>query len=671
MSRSAGLSGLQSVVRVGWVLDMRISRVLIENYRNFRKLLIDPFPPSAVIVGENGVGKTNFLRALRIVLDPELPDAARRLRPEDICEASDTSYAKGVTVRIEVDITDFAGELAAEASLDGCYAGLDPLTARLTYVFQPLAAVAESDGRKLTRDDYTWDITAGIDGDRDGKRIRRDINFTVLQALRDAVGDLSRWRDSPLQDLLELRRPGQAALTNTAEQVSTAMATLADEPEIGQLAEDLSKRLAAMAGERTDIVPSFGFASSDPDRLLRSIRLFADQARTRSVSDTSTGNANILYLALLLERSRLRKESDAVVDTLLGVEEPEAHLHPVLQRQVFSHLLHNEASLMVTTHSPHIAAVSRLDSLILLRKVADGSTEVSYTSRAKFSADEKEDLERYLDVSRAEVLFCSAVILVEGTAEVYLVPALAQALGFNLDAHGVVVANIGGTDFHPFRQLLGEKSLNIPHVIVTDGDPTNKKGEYLHYGLSRAVKLMDGAAADDFEKRVETFLAGAPESATLELRLKAAKVGVFMGPKTLEVDMAPLLGPHMVKAHNQFNDVSDNLKEKFEKAVSGLTRGDSSHQSQLLLRIDSISKGRFAQRLAHHVEKDGLPGFREEMGRPDPSEPSLSGDVYSFNERLFTHSTYGYLISALDHVSRQVRNHGLFEKPEPPAPEDR
>lgn len=327
---------------------------------------------------------------------------------------------------------------------------------------------------------------------------------------------------------------------------------------------------------------------------------------------------------------------------------------------------------MVTTHSPHIAAVSRLDSLILLRKITDGSTEASYTSRANFSADEKEDLERYLDVSRAEVLFCSAAILVEGTAEVYIVPAVAKALGFNLDAYGVIVANIGGTDFFPFRQLLGEGSLNIPHVIVTDGDPTNKKGEYLHYGLSRAAKLMDADFAVEFTEQVEAFLANDPESATLDLRLEAAKVGVFMGPKTLEVDVAPLLGPHMVKAHNQFNDVSDKLKEKFEAAVNGLSKGDSSHQKELLLRIDSISKGRFAQRLAHHVEQDGLASFRDEMGGLAPSDLLPSGDAYGFSVRLFTDSTYGYLISALDHVSRQVRNHGLFEaKPALPDPEAR
>jgi AAA domain-containing protein len=42
--------------------QVRISRVRIENFRNFADLVIDPFPTPAVIVGENGVGKT----ALRI-----------------------------------------------------------------------------------------------------------------------------------------------------------------------------------------------------------------------------------------------------------------------------------------------------------------------------------------------------------------------------------------------------------------------------------------------------------------------------------------------------------------------------------------------------------------------------------------------------------------------------
>jgi putative ATP-dependent endonuclease of the OLD family len=52
---------------------MRISRVRIENFRNF-KLLDVELGQNIVLVGENKSGKTNFIHALRLVLDPSLSD---------------------------------------------------------------------------------------------------------------------------------------------------------------------------------------------------------------------------------------------------------------------------------------------------------------------------------------------------------------------------------------------------------------------------------------------------------------------------------------------------------------------------------------------------------------------------------------------------------------------
>ena len=61
---------------------MRISRIHIKNFRNFRVLSLD-LAGNAVIVGENKIGKTNLLYALRLVLDPSLPDSARQLQNDD------------------------------------------------------------------------------------------------------------------------------------------------------------------------------------------------------------------------------------------------------------------------------------------------------------------------------------------------------------------------------------------------------------------------------------------------------------------------------------------------------------------------------------------------------------------------------------------------------------
>jgi putative ATP-dependent endonuclease of OLD family len=61
---------------------MRISRLQINNFRNFAEVDIK-LGENAVIVGENKIGKSNLLYALRLILDPSLPDSARKLRSED------------------------------------------------------------------------------------------------------------------------------------------------------------------------------------------------------------------------------------------------------------------------------------------------------------------------------------------------------------------------------------------------------------------------------------------------------------------------------------------------------------------------------------------------------------------------------------------------------------
>ncbi len=50
--------------------SLYISRVIIKNYRNF-KYVDTKLDHKQVIIGENNIGKTNFLRALQLILDPK------------------------------------------------------------------------------------------------------------------------------------------------------------------------------------------------------------------------------------------------------------------------------------------------------------------------------------------------------------------------------------------------------------------------------------------------------------------------------------------------------------------------------------------------------------------------------------------------------------------------
>lgn len=53
-----------------------ISRVKIKNFRNFKDIDVN-LSHKQVIIGENNVGKTNFLKAIQIILDPKFSDEDR------------------------------------------------------------------------------------------------------------------------------------------------------------------------------------------------------------------------------------------------------------------------------------------------------------------------------------------------------------------------------------------------------------------------------------------------------------------------------------------------------------------------------------------------------------------------------------------------------------------
>ncbi|MFC4125205.1 ATP-dependent nuclease [Nocardia rhizosphaerae] len=689
-------------------MTLHISRVHIVNFRNFADLDIDPFPAPAVIVGENGVGKSNFLYALQLVLDPDLPDSARRLKAEDIHDGATGPLGPGLSggaeVMVEVEFSGFDDDDEAVAALSGALTRLErPMRATLTYRFAP-RAILELSGDTVLADrgyevergynpnDYDFRVMKKDDPTTDASRIRRLVSLRVLPALRDAETDLSRWNRSPLRTLLEDLDFDPVKLAAVAADIDVVAKNLALEPEIDGLQQRLATRLHDLVGPRLPVEPTIGVVSSRPDSLLRGLRLFIDAARTRSVADASLGAANVLYLGLLMEALAVRRAASAFVTTVIGVEEPEAHLHVGLQRRLFRHLLETEPSLLLTTHSPHIAAVAPLDSLLLLRTV-DGESVAVTALQARLDARERRDISRYLDVTRAELLFARVVLLVEGVAEVFLLPAIAAAAGFDLDEYGIVIVNVAGTDFKPYVKLLGKDGLAIPYAILTDGDPlrTSKRPEQ---GLARAAELLsDGPARTQVTEGVKQLieLEKKDRDAGFDLRQSlqdiCASHMIFVGDETLEIDLLPLVGNELVSAYselapsanssaNMASDVQvlmaeDGLESLLEATATALVAGaaregkevtSAGRIGRVLGRIERVGKGRLAQRLADHVA--GIDMRERTLQLLDALEVDVELGVEDGEaidaELLSETGTARACLRILDWASETVREHPLF-----------
>lgn len=586
---------------------MRISRVQITNFRNFRHLDV-LLSEHAVIVGENKIGKSNFLHALRLVLDPSLPDSARQLRDEDFWDGLDRPLARDEKMTVAVELTDYEDDADLLAVLAEHVISTEPMVSRLTYEFGVPAAVPEGTVREA---DYAFVIYGGDRPENEaGWEVRRRLPMDLLGALRDAEGDLANWRRSPLRPLLDeaASRIDSTELVKLAEDITEATAAVTATTEIGDLADRIAERLEEMVGSGNAIETTLGFSPTDPERLLRSLRLFIDGGR-RGVAEASLGSANLLYITLkVLELEHLVQEGNRH-HTFLAIEEPEAHLHPHLQRLVYRNFLrrraHQEAkadakeasastTILLTSHSPHIASVSPIDAFVLLRKSADKqSTEGVSTAGVELEAKERLDLERYLDVTRGEVLFAKGVVLVEGDAEAYLIPAFARLQGLDLDALGISVCSVGGTNFAPYVKFLGPEGLNLPFAVLTDFDPTNGSSR----GERRVAKLLVSLGKT------------APATTGVALLQAAAKHGIFLNAHTLEVDLFKC-GRHKSMSRTLI-ELAES-KPAIARAEAWLKDPTTLDVPAFLADINAIGKGRFAQRLATNLKSGPCPAYIKE-----------------------------------------------------------
>ena len=586
---------------------MHICHIRITKFRNFRNLDV-ALGPKLVVVGENNVGKSNLLFALRLILDPTLPDSARYLREDDFWDGLSDPVRAGEVIEVCIELADFRENQELFSILQQYLVKGGTLdTARITYRFRPKTPLPSD--RPLAIGDYEFVIFGGEhEVIQFGYRDRHWLALEVLPALRDAEADLSSWRRSPLRPLVERLAVADMTLQGVAAALDSATNQLLSEQDVQALETGIQRRLERMIGHVIEIGPSLGFASSRSERLLRGLRLYGDGQNKRPLGDLSLGVSNVLYLLLLSLELEEKQSSSERAATILGIEEPEAHLHPHLQRLLFRDFLRREAPVILTTHSPHVASVAPLTSILLLRHGGQsiGSDGRSVAS-AGFEDQEIADLERYLDATRAEMLFAKGIIFVEGAAELFLIPAYAETLGYPLDEYGITVCSVHGTDFAPYAKLTGSKGLAVSSVFVTDGDWTKRRGDPWSRGLRRGVTIT-GATERGDEEAIEEAL---QERDWEDLYRLLQDAGVFVGQRTLEVDLLECgLGNQMWEAFQELG-ASAQWLERFEDMLNAGPEVMSDNAQDILQRIDRIGKGRFAQRLAEKVTKDKCPGYIE------------------------------------------------------------
>jgi putative ATP-dependent endonuclease of the OLD family len=209
------------------------------------------------------------------------------------------------------------------------------------------------------------------------------------------------------------------------------------------------------------------------------------------------------------------------------------------------------------------------------------------TALAPLTDGDEADLQRYIDVTRGELFFARGVILVEGDAERFLVPAFAEALGSPLDIRGISVCSAAGTNFAPYVKLLGPTGLNMPHVLLTDRDP-------LPNGTPRARRRIQGL--------LEIVEPGTPcgDLPDAEVFQHGERHGYFVDARTLEPD---LFHEGLAEAMQEILLAELRLGREYREMLAGWVQAPDTLEPDILLTlVERVDKGRFAQLLAPSVD---------------------------------------------------------------------
>lgn len=631
---------------------MYIAEIRIENFRLFGaddKAFILPLAPGlTALVGENDAGKTAVIDALRLVLGTRDQDVLR-VDPVDFHLATPGGErADQIAIRLTfrglttADRGAFAEFLTYE-TIDGA----TDTALIVTWVAKRNAK--EGSSRRILPPE--WRTGAKGDGPLLDLGARSLLTATYLRPLRDAERAMSAGRGSRLSQILQH--------TKEIRDTGNPFNKLADPPDdpttlsvlgLGDYASHLFGESAGIKQARKRLNDEYlkplsfandllhariGVAGGQEDSLrLRQLLEKLELALTASADAESAhsrglGSNNLLFMAC--ELLLLAAESDGF--PLLLIEEPEAHLHPQRQLRLMAFLQEQakkqrtdgqRIQIIVTTHSPNLASDLQLDNLALIE---GGRAFPLSEGKTKLSASDYRFLERFLDVTKANLFFARAVLIVEGDAENILLPVIAKLIGRDFHHHGVSAVNVGGVGLGRYGRIFMREDaerdgvIGIPVACITDMDVMPNNAPWI-VGKIKAGDAIPALPGSRRQWRVKDDFPGEQlEQRRAQRRANASgqNVETFVANEwTLEFDLAfHGLGRHVYQAGSlALADHRLNAGTANQAAI--LADADAAYQALVdaghdrptlashvyaLFEADGASKAIGAQYLAELLEK--------------------------------------------------------------------
>lgn len=484
---------------------MKFKEIHICNFRNFKDIKIK-LDNKNVIFGLNDVGKTNFLNAIRFLLDS-------RYRSKGFKESDFHQFniEEKIIISLKIDISDRStneeSQLIIQKMKGSRSEENDEIIIQLTGKYDMDDCIGIINMEWGSSENSLQFIPT--DKGSTNYHIDKLFNIYYIDSFLNLEQIFKQYNRRVLSSALSKEDSSENAainqsISNSIKELETC---IEKHPFILEKQQELSDNYKKFRPNDKNISiklkPDIAIKGYT-DTLLPYIH--TSENETHLYPTNGDGRKKLLSYSLIY--TNLLKNSPDRINIFL-LEEPENNLHFSLQSTLSKQIFKNDdvfKYLFMTTHSSKMLNYLNDAQLIKINNTLNNTivaNSIFYNLQEIFESEgiDFKSYSKQLNNRISESLFYKYVLLVEGPSEYWLFNDIYEKIDYDLESYDKYILQVDGVDFKPYISIFN--SLGIKYIVKTDNDLKKGKNQTTNLlGLNRALRYIDEKEIENIPKNI-------------------------------------------------------------------------------------------------------------------------------------------------------------------------